>query len=86
MKPFEKRIMIEPEETKSVLVSSDNKFQQVGKIIAVGYRPWYMFWKPRFLNVDDRVMFNVWGVDSVTYDDKDYYFVLEDSDFILCKL
>lgn len=86
MIPYNKRILIEPKETESLLVSADSKFQQVGEVKAIGWKPWYMFWKPRFVRVGDMVVFNSWGLDMVKLGDKEYFFLLEDSDFILAKL
>lgn len=84
--PFTNRLLVEFEESKSVLVSHENKYERVGKVVAVGWRPWYMAWKSRFAQVGDRIMVNAWGVDLVEYDGKEHAFVLENPDFLLCKL
>lgn len=86
MTPYKNRLLVEFEESKSVLVSSENKYERVGKVMAVGWRPWYMFWMPRFAKVGDRVMVQVWGVDFISYNDKEYAFVLENPDFLLSRL
>ncbi len=86
MKPYKNRLLVEFEESKSVLATSENKYERIGKVVEVGWRPWYMFWRPRFAKVGDRVAVSPWGVDFFTYNEKEYAFVLENPDFLLAKL
>lgn len=85
-KPFKNRLLIEPIEVDTVMVSVDQKYQQIGKVIEVGWRPWYMFWKPRFVNIGDTIIFNTWGADVAKVEEKEYWFILENDDFLLGKI
>ena len=85
MIPYRNRLLIVPDKSTSVLLSPDEKFQQIGTIVQTGWKPWYLFWKTSLFKKGDRVVFNVWGVDSVKINGEEYFFVLEDADFILGK-
>jgi co-chaperonin GroES (HSP10) len=92
MTPYYGRILIEPLESDSVLEQVDKKFQCVGKIIAIGTYPVEMTGEvspltpTSFFQIGDLVAYNAWGIDSVTYNGKEYFTLLEDPDFILGKI
>jgi co-chaperonin GroES (HSP10) len=86
MIPFTNRLLIEPIASDAAIVTTENRFQQMGKVIAVGHRPWYKFWQPRFFKVGDTVVFNTWGADRAELNGKEYWFILENPDFILARI
>jgi len=79
MKPFGKRIQIEPIEKKEILTTSDKNLTEIGNVIAVGD-------DVGFVDVGDVLIFTSWGVDKVEYEGKFYYFLLESDEFILGKI
>lgn len=85
MIPFYRRLQIKPHESESVLRSMENKFLQIGTVLAVWQSPWWRFWDKSSFKEGDIIMFNSWGVDSMSDGEQEYFFVLEDKDFILGK-
>lgn len=79
IKPFGTRILIKPEEKKTVLVSDKGSLCEYGTVLAVGD-------EVKKVKVGDVVGFLVWGVESLEIDGIKSYFVDETSDFVLCTI
>lgn len=79
IKPFGNRILIKPVEKQQVLVSDDGTLNEYGEVVAVGN-------KVQEIKIGDRVGFSVFGVEKLVIDEQKYYFLQEDSEFLLCTM
>lgn len=77
--PFQDRILIKPIEKAQVLVSDDGTLNEYGTVEAIGP-------DVKSIKVGDKVGFSVFGVEKLVIDEEKYYFLQEDSDFLLCTL
>lgn len=73
---FGKRIQIEPLEKESIFKTTNKNLAEYGKVISIGS-------EVKKIKVGDTILFTIWGVDKITKEDKDYYFILESDEFIL---
>lgn len=76
MKPFGNNILIEPVERKQILVSEQKSMCEYGKVIAVGS-------DVQYIQVGDLIGFTIWGINKLKINEKEYYFLPEDSRFLL---
>lgn len=74
--PFGKNMLIEPVEKKQVLVSDRKSLCEYGKVIAVGN-------DVKMTKIGDMVGYLIWGISSLEINDKTYYFVPENDEFLL---
>lgn len=98
MKPYFGRILIEPLESESVLEQVDEKYQNIGRVMAIGGFPEDALFQQSpdgvvsplspepFFKVGDLIAYDSFGMSSVTYKGKEYFTLLQDSDFILGKM
>lgn len=74
--PFGSNILVKPIEKKRVLVSDQASLCEYGKVVAVGG-------DVRYIKVGDVVGYTVWGLKHLEVGNDRFYFVPENSDFIL---
>lgn len=79
IKPFGQNILIEPVIKTQILVAEKASLCEYGKVISVG--PDVKVIKP-----GDTVGYLVWGISALEIDGKNYYFVPENTDFLLCQI
>lgn len=84
-KPFGNQILVEPQERKQVLIAQGQKPRcEYGMVVAVGKGV-------QEVQVGEMIGFTKWGVNELVIEDgtpdgKKYYFVPEDSRFILARI
>jgi len=76
IRPFGKNILVAPAAKQQVLVSDQGSLCEYGKVEAVGD-------EVTKIKVGDNVGFLVWGVQKLEVEGKTFYFLPENSDFIL---
>lgn len=75
-----RRMYIKPDKLKQIIqTATGENLMEVGDVIAIGP-------EVSFCKEGDKILFTSWGVDKVTIDGEDYFFVLESDEFILGKL
>lgn len=74
--PFGKNILIQPAARTQVLVTDQGSLCEYGKVVAIGD-------DVTKIKVGDTIGFLVWGIQKLDIRDTIYYFVPENSDFIL---
>lgn len=77
IKPYKNKIQIKIQEPKvgNLDLSSKKTATEVGEVIAIGENV-------KDIKVGDIVMFKSWGVDIITYQDEQYYFISCDAECI----
>lgn len=78
--PYGDRLLIKPVERKTVLVSDDGTLNEYGEVMAVGDAC------SGKIKVGDRVGFSVFGVEKLIIEEEKYYFIKQDSEFLLCTI
>lgn len=76
IKPFGRNIVVEPVEKKQILVSDRKSLCEYGKVVSIGE-------EVKSIKVGDTIGYLVWGINSLQIDEKTYYFVPEDDEFLL---
>ncbi len=76
LKPFGKNILIEPQARNTILVSDQGSLCEYGIVVAIGE-------SVEKVKVGDKLGFVVWGIQKLEVDEKTYYFLPENEDFIL---
>lgn len=76
IKPFGKNILVQPTVKSQVLVSDSGTLCEYGKVVAVGSEVIHV-------KEGDEVGFLVWGIQKLEVEDQTYYFIPENSDFLL---
>lgn len=79
IKPFGNRILVKPVEHKQVLVNDDGGLSEYGDVVAVGD-------EVKIIKIGDRVGFSVFGVEKLMVEEEKYYFIEENSEFLLCTI
>ena len=69
-----RRLEIEVQKSDTLLQDDKNLIQK-GEVVDAG--------PEAFCKVGDIVIFNSWGLDKITINEKDYYFIIDSDDFIL---
>lgn len=77
--PFGNRILIKPIEAEQVLVPDDSTLNEYGIVIAIGP-------DVKIIKEGDKVGFSVFGVEKLVIGDEKHYFLVEDSEFLLCTI
>lgn len=77
--PFGNQILVKPREKKQVLVADKRSLCEYGDVVAVGD-------SVEKIKVGDVIGYTIWGMNSLEINDVKYYFIPEDSRFILGKL
>lgn len=77
--PFGNQILVEPIERKQMLVSDRKSLCEYGTVIAVGD-------EVEKIKVGTVIGFTKWGLNEIEINGKTYYFVPEDSRFVLAQL
>ncbi len=78
--PYGDRLLIKPIERKTVLVSDDGTLNEYGEVVAVGDAC------SGKIKVGDRVGFSVFGVEKLVIDEEKFYFIQQNSEFLLCTI
>lgn len=68
------RLKIEVQKSDTLL-RDERSLIQKGKVIGAG--------PEAVCKVGDIIIFNSWGLDKVTLDDKDYYYIIDSDEFVL---
>lgn len=76
IRPFGTNILIQPAAKSQVLVSDQGTLCEYGKVIAIGD-------EVKKIKVGDEIGFLVWGSQKLVVRDETFYFIPEDSDFLL---
>ena len=76
---FGDQILIEPISKKQILVGDTGTLCEYGKVVSVGP-------DVKSVKIGDTIGHTVWGVNHLEIDGKKYYFVREDTRFILGKI
>lgn len=79
IKPFRNRILVKPHENQSILRSEDGSLSEYGEVLAIGP-------EVQEIKIGDKLGFSVFGVEKLIIEDEKYYFLTEDSEFILAIL
>lgn len=74
--PFGANVLVLPSEKKQVLLSDMNMLCEYGTVVAVGS-------DVKYVKVGQQIGYTIWGVNRLEIEDKKYYFIPEDSRFIL---
>lgn len=69
-----RRLKIEVEKSDTLL-QTDNSLIQKGKVIGAG--------PEAFCKVGNIIIFNAWGLDKVTLNEKEYYYIIDNDEFVL---
>lgn len=77
-KPFGDRILVKPHEKETILKDEAN-LSEYGEVLAIGP-------DVKTIKVGDEIGFVVFGVEKLIIDEQKFYFIREDSDFLLCLL
>lgn len=80
MKPFGKRIHVQPESQKTVIKTSETNLVERAKVISVGDEV------TTRITPGMTILFTSFGVDSIDIDGVRSYFLLEDDAFILATI
>lgn len=92
IKPFGTNILIQPAAKSEILVSDQGTLCEYGKVIAIGDSVGeHWFWlfkilgikKNNCVKVGDNLGFLIWGVQKLIVGEQTFYFIPENSDFIL---
>ena len=78
--PYGDRLLIKQVEHKQVLVSEEGALSEYGEVIAVGDAC------SGKIVVGDIVGFSVFGVEKLIIEEEKYYFIKQDSEFLLCTI
>lgn len=76
IKPFGKQILVQPVIKSQIAVSDNVSLCEYGKVIDIGD-------DVQKIKVGDEIGFTVWGLNHIEINGIKYYFVLEDTNFIL---
>jgi len=79
IQPFGIQILIKPITKSQILVSDDKTLCEYGEVMAIGD-------EVTKVKVGDIIGHTVWGMNSLDIENERYYFVPEDSRFILGKI
>lgn len=79
IKPFGNRILVRPVERNQVLVSDDGTLNEYGEVLAVGDKVFQ-------IKIGEKIGFSVFGVEKLVIDEEKYYFITEDSEFLLATI
>lgn len=79
IQPFQDRILVKPIQKAQILVSDDGTLSEYGTVEAIGP-------DVKTIKIGDTVGFSVFGVEKLVIDEEKYYFLQEDSDFLLCTI
>lgn len=79
MIPYNRRILVEPEEHNSPIASDGDNLTLKGKVISTGEAC-------TFVKPGDTIYFVDFGIDTVEVDGKKLRFMLEDDRFLLAKV
>lgn len=74
IKPFGKNILIEPYTKQQIL--STGSLCEYGTVLAIGS-------DVKEVKVGDKIGFTIWGLNALEVEDRKYYFVPEDTRFVL---
>lgn len=77
--PFGNNLLVEPIEKKQILVSDRKSLCEYGTVVAIGS-------DVKTVKVGDTVGYLVWGVNSLQINEKTYYFIPEDQEFLLATI
>lgn len=75
IKPFGNQILVEPTKADRV-IGEERSLCQYGKVIEIGS-------EVKHIKKGDTIGFTTWGVNDLEIEEIKYYFVMEDSRFIL---
>lgn len=78
-KTFGKNILVQPMIRSQVVVEENPSLCEYGKVEAVGS-------DVKTIKTGDIIGFTVWGLNKLTVENKDYYIVPEDDNFILAYI
>lgn len=79
-KPYHDKIEIRPVKNETVIAAADQKFHEMGEVVAVGR-------DVEFVKVGDMLVFTAHGVwETPEIDGEKHYVVTEHSEFILGKV
>lgn len=77
--PYGSNILVEPMIKSQIAVVDQNPLCEYGEVIAIGE-------DVKYIKVGDKVGFTIYGMKDLTAEGKKYYFIPEDTNFLLCKL
>ena len=78
IKPLGKQVLIKPLIKEQVLIGDEIKCDY-GEILEIGD-------DCKNLKIGDIIGYEKWGLKELEYKEEMLYFILEDSDFLLCKI
>lgn len=76
IQPFGDNLLIKPVEEGGILQSMEGSLCQYGEVVAIGD-------KVQHIKVGDKIGFTIWGVNKLKIENEKYYFIPEDSRFVL---
>lgn len=79
IQPFGNRISVKPVVDEQVITDESATLNEYGEVIAIGS-------EVLKIKVGDMVGFSVFGIEKLIVEDEKYYFLPEDSEFLLCTI
>jgi co-chaperonin GroES (HSP10) len=76
IRPLFDQILVKPAEKKEVLQAETGSFLMYGEVMAIGS-------ECKVVKVGDTICYTLWGLNHIEIDGKKYYFVPEQSEFLL---
>lgn len=79
IKPLFNQLLIKPTEKKQIIVGERKSLYEYGTVLDIGQ-------DVQNVQIGDTVGYVVWGIKDLEIDGEKFYFVPEDSRFLLCKV
>ncbi len=80
IKPYGDYLLVKPVEKAQVLVSDDGTLSEYGEVMAKGPAC------SDAIHIGDKVGFSVFGIEKLIIDEEKFYFVRENTEFLLCVI